>query len=261
MQIQIGAGQSVELYAATGIAPGRSIMITSVAGPRVEVSDGEAVAYVDPTETHITRDGSATLTVSCYLAAVVSVTESPVFQAAGFPSGAFDGRRALTTQTWYEAKIKDGRTHEISVDVTLAASGSLDTVMLTGANPVVLKSRTLCFDGVGINAFIYRDSAYTGGTPLESYNVNDINPYTPQSVFYSGATISLIGELTRAPRYVFGSTNVTSAGVAFQAIEAPQILKPNTAHVFRLTNRSTTGTQRVSSLVEWYEGPIDLPVI
>lgn len=261
MQIQIGAGQSVELYAATGIEPGRSVMITSIAGPRVEVSVGGAVSYVDPTETQVTRDGADTVIVSCYLAAVVSVTEYPVFLTPGFPAGVFDGRRALVTQSWYDSKIKEGHTHEISVDVTLAAGATLNHAFRTGPNPVVVKSRTLCFDGVGINAFIYRDSTLTVSGPIESYNVNDLNPFEPASVFYSSPTITNVGEMTRAPRYIFGPASNQSAGAVFQAIESPQLLKPNTDHVFRLVNRDTNNAQKVSSLIEWYEGPIDIPVM
>lgn len=149
---------------------------------------------------------------------------------------------------------RQGLAFESSVDVSIPSGGSLKTVFVTGSKPVVIHSRRVSYDSDGLNAFIYREPVYTGGSvTIEVNNPNDINPQPSQCSFISGATVTNDGIQSRAPVYVYGNTSKQGKGESLELIEDPQIVPPNSEVLFVLGSRDSTGAQQVASIVEWIE--------
>ncbi len=179
---------------------------------------------------------------------------------ATFPEGVFAGLRALTVQNYSEANAKNGTQHEGSTLLSdVAAGANNDTIFLTGALPVSLKARIINFDGTGVKGEIFSGPTYTGGTPAAYQNASDINPVAGLSQIIVGATVTNDGDLVFAPSYSFGNTSNQGEGGIGEVLGSEKLLKPNTAYLLRLTSLDAA-TQNISSLLSWYEGPLDLPL-
>lgn len=151
---------------------------------------------------------------------------------------------------------RQGYVFEASAQFTLASSASNKTIFVAGNRPVIIFDRQLSYDGVGVNAAIYRAPVYTGGTLFtEINNANDVNAQSNTVNLYTGATVTSDGIQTRSIRYVFGSTSVQNRGVALSAIQSPQLLLPGAVLNLVLTNRDTNATQTVASHLRWAEPP------
>ena len=180
--------------------------------------------------------------------------------ALGFPSGVFEGLRALTIQSYTEANSKSGVQHEGSTLLTAVAGlSSNDTIFLTGALPVALKGRIINFDGVGVKGEIYTGATYTGGTPVEYQNASDINRVAGLAQIIVGATVTNDGDLAFAPTYSFGNESNQGKGGIQSTLGGEKLLKPNTAYLLRLTSLDAQA-QNISSFLTWYEGELDLPL-
>jgi hypothetical protein len=178
-----------------------------------------------------------------------------------FPSGAFEGLRALTTQSFSEAHTKMGSQFEGSLLIeSLSGGASNDTFFITGAKPVIIKSRVVSYTGSGINATVYSNPTFTGGSTIGYFNATDINPVAGLSQIIGGATTDTDGALVFAPNYLIGNTSLTGKGDAVGTEGRQRILKPNTTYMLRLTSLDSTA-QDVASFLTWYEGDFDLPLV
>lgn len=153
---------------------------------------------------------------------------------------------------------RQGFAFEASADFSganaIPAGGSSKIIFTTGSRPVIFYGRRLSFSGVGVNASIYRDSAYSGGTvSIDVNNANDINPQAALSSFISGATVTDDGILTRAPVYIYGNESNQGKGESLEAIDDPQIMPPNSTYLFVLENRDLSSAQDIASIVQWAE--------
>jgi hypothetical protein len=175
------------------------------------------------------------------------------------PTGLSSGTRAITTQSFSEAHTKMGSQFEGSLLIdSLAGGASNDTFFITGAKPVIIKSRVVSYTGSGINATVYSNSTFTGGSTVGYFNATDINPVTGLSQIIGGATTDTDGALVFAPNYLIGNASLTGKGGAVGIKGRQRILKPNTTYMLRLTSLDSTA-QDVASFLTWYEGDLDLP--
>jgi hypothetical protein len=190
---------------------------------------------------------------------IIPLLEETLLRTA--PLGAYEGLRALTTQSYTEANAKNGAQHEGST-LLLGVVGlaSNDTIFLTGALPVSLKGRVIGFTGNGVVAEIFELPTYSGGASATYQNASAINPIAGLSQIIVGATVTADGTLVFAPDYLIGNTSNQGKGVTGAIIGREKIMKPNTAYLFRLTSLDTQA-QDITSLLTWYEGELDLPVI
>lgn len=181
--------------------------------------------------------------------------------SSGIPSGAFSGLRAMTFQNYIEANVKNGVQYEIASDnLALAIGGNIDTIFTTGANPVVIKSRIVKFNGTHLTTRVYRTPTYTGGTITPYFNLNDRNPVAGTVVIRAGATVSAVGTEFGAPTFDIGSTNIGNTSVStYTTLGIERILAPNTTYLQRITNDSPA-IQEVTSYLSWFEGNTDLPL-
>lgn len=155
---------------------------------------------------------------------------------------------------------RQGYGYEASVlDVSIPAGDTLKTIFITGSRPVIFYSRRISYDSEGINAYIYRDPVYTGGTEsIDVNNANDIVFHDEGSVFLSSANVTDDGVLTRSPVPVHGNTSNQGKGNVLQSIDTPQLMLPNRTFNFVIENRDSQSAQLIGSLVQWVE-PVNIP--
>lgn len=184
--------------------------------------------------------------------------------AEGFPPGAFLGLRALTTQNYIEANVKNGVQYEVSSYIAaLAAGANSDTVFITGALPVAIKTRIIGHDAQKVvEAHVFRAPTYTGGVTVPYYNLNLRNPVAGGVQILGGGTlnVSAPGTEVGAPNYSIGSSSLGQNTVgAYQTLGIERLLAPNTTYMLRIINGSAAACQ-LAAYISWYEGDTDLPV-
>lgn len=179
---------------------------------------------------------------------------------------ASDKFKYMTMDELVDIWERAGYVYEFSGEAQFTASQSIDTFFKAGARPVVIFSREVNYNGVGLNATVARPDVnsgnpgdYTGGTVVEIYNANDVNPQPNYAsptgeqeqgfVVIGGATTTGDWVQTRAPRPIFGSESNQSAGAPSQAISSPQFLKPFDLVRLRIENRDINNPQTISSYV------------
>ena len=181
------------------------------------------------------------------------------------PIGVFTGKRAITVQGYREANVKNGLEYEGSVLLTLAGNGVNDTIFLTGALPVSLKSRSVSYTGEGVKSEIFELPTYTGGVSVAYQNANAnavppigaVPPATGLSSIIVGATVTNEGVLKFAPIYGLGNVSNQGKGATNEALGDERIFKTNTAYLLRQTSLDSA-SQSVSSFLTWYEGELDI---
>lgn len=177
------------------------------------------------------------------------------------PADAFNGLAAITTQNYTETNAKNGVQYEISSNTAaLAIGGNIDTIFTTGANPVVIKSRSVRFNGTSLATRVYKAPTFTGGTVTPYFNLSDKNPVAGSVVIRNGATVTATGTEFGAPTFDIGSDGLGSSSLStFSTFGIERVLAPNTTYLQRITNDSAA-IQRVSSYLTWYEGQTDIPL-
>lgn len=150
---------------------------------------------------------------------------------------------------------RQGCVFEASREVEITADATITSVFMTGEKPVILFARDIGYDGVGVNAFAYRDPDLTSNGSLETTtrNPNDINPQDATAEIYINPTVVSIGTETRSPKYLFASTSNQAAGQASRTIESPQLILPNKLIVLTITNRDDNSAQTVFAELRWAE--------
>lgn len=178
------------------------------------------------------------------------------------PDGAFVGLRAMIIQNYIEANVKNGVQYEFSGDnLALANAASIDTIFTTGANPVVIKGRTVKFNGTHLTTRVYRAPTFTGGAIVPYFNLNNKNPVAGLATIRTGATVTVPGTEFGAPTFDVGTSGQGNTSVStFSTFGVERILAPNTVYLQRITNDSGA-TQEVSSYLTWYDGGVDFPVL
>lgn len=192
----------------------------------------------------------------CY----IRITDNFIWPSEVMPDGVFWGNRAMTTQGYIEGNIKRGVQYEVSSNTpSLAIGGNIDTIFITGNQPVVVKNRIVKFNGISLLTRVFSGATYTGGTPVTYYNLNDRNPVAGTVQIIGGSTVTGTGTEFGAPTYDIGSTDIGNTSVStFSAGGFERVLKPNTVYLQRITNDSGAA-QRVTGYLTWYEGQTDLP--
>lgn len=264
----------VDVFSITGIPQSSPLLLQNKSGrthidyvisdtePALDYGFGGVIAkYPDnPAGMLISTAGSKLWLKTHEINAIVSVEDGTTTLTirGGYPDGVFEGLRAMTVQFYPEANAKAGVQHEGSTLLTLAGEASNDTIFLTGALPVSLKGRVIGYSGEGLTAEIYETPTYSGGTTATYQNASAINPAAGLSTIIVGATVTNDGTLKFAPDHLIGNTSVQGKGNTGTVSERERLLKPNTAYLFKITSLDTQ-PQRVSSLLTWYEGELDLP--
>lgn len=213
---------------------------------------------------------------------VLTITPDSSLNPSGepFPQGVFTGTRAITSQSYTEANVKNGVQFSASSIFTgILAGENLDIIFITGDKPVAVKSQYIATKNASdVISDLYENPTYTGGENLDAgvFNQTRINP--------EPSTITLVGLApTDADNYDYTPNdatkpNVTNEGVKFQPslsilgtsgqgnsvtsragqVGLETILKPNTAYLYR--RHCVEAVDSFFGFTTWYEGDLDLPL-
>ncbi len=159
---------------------------------------------------------------------------------------------------WQENGLKGGTLYIAArYQASLAASGNLDTIVVTGAKPVLLYSRNISTTGSSVNSTIFASPTYAGGTAGTVYSTNRVTAVSPTLTFFTGATLTATGTQIVPTSYMLSGNggllggNTGGAG----AIGAPVYLPASSTFLFRVTN-SDTSASNIYAQILFYEGPI-----
>lgn len=119
----------------------------------------------------------------------------------------------------------------------LAAAASVDLGITTGSFGAIISDRSFSTDGSAAFFGLYRNTSYTGGTPLTLFNRSDR--------FWGDSSRSpgtILSGVTAAPNAadLMGSISLRSLGAPAVSIttEGQDIfLRPNSSYVIRITNQ------------------------
>lgn len=173
---------------------------------------------------------------------------------------AFKGLRALVTQTYTEANVKNGLQFEASMyNAAVAPAGNFDIEFATGSKPVIIKNRQVAFTGIGITANVFEAPTTSAGTASAVYNLNRVGPVATTVTCKTAPTVTDTGTQAGATTYGLGGSGVGPTIVsAFAVNGAERVLKPNTKYLLRITNNDAAA-QKITVYTSWFEGGTDLP--
>lgn len=178
------------------------------------------------------------------------------------PEGIFTGLRAITSQSYTEANVKNGLQFEFGTQVTtLAAGANLDIVFLVAAKPIIIKDRIISFSGAGVTAVLYETPTVSNyGDAGFIANLSRISPKTTTISIWQNPTILAAGTQISAPNATVGSTAQGQSVISTDLTKgAERVLKPSTYYLLRVTNNDSASC-KVSVYTTWYEGTPDLPL-
>ena len=185
---------------------------------------------------------------------------------SNFPQGLFSGLRAMTVQNYIESNSKLGTQFEAGLSFTSILNGVYPAnasrlIFVTGSKPVIVKDRTVYFNGVRLTSRVYKNTDYTGGSSIQVFNRNDAGYAVPTTVqIFAGATINDIGEEFGAPSFVLGSTGIGNVQIgSYAAPGLERILAPNRVYCLENINGDAVAFDLCGYLT-WYEGDPDLPL-
>lgn len=181
------------------------------------------------------------------------------------PDGAFTGLRAMTSQTYIEANVKNGGQFYIqhAVPSLAATTGVSKLLFTTGAKKVLIKGRELygIAERVQIQLFRQPTAPTPGGTAVAVQNFNDdILPVPVSTVsVLSRVTTTADGTAWGSPQRLFGQSGVGQRTGSGLAPSGDRILRPNSRYLVVFSNLGS-GTADLDYFLTWYEGGADLPI-
>lgn len=190
---------------------------------------------------------------------VRATINSFLFLDNGIDPRVYNGSYAVTVQSFIESNGKRGLSYEASFNVPSLAGGStVSFVFITGQFISLIKTRQILFTGSGVTARVYKNPAYTGGTPVPFFNLNDnASMVIPTDVqILSGISLSSPGTEIAAPSYSIGTD--TGGGNTIGTFALPgseRVLAPNTTYLLQITNDDDQ-TRRVAGYISWFSGRI-----
>lgn len=190
-------------------------------------------------------------------------------QPGGFPDGAFTGLRALTTQPYTEANVKNGLQYYLRAVWPTAdpiANGTPRKIWFrTTSKPVIVKLRDFQYVGEEIQIDLFRGpTGVAGGTPLTINNYNGVNPIA--STCQATKNVTTVSDGTPFgggdSEYFFGSASNPNRTQESIPQGRERVLPANTEFLVRVQNNISGGanTARAQYYLDWYEGATDLPL-
>jgi len=191
-----------------------------------------------------------------------NLTGAAIFQLVSAPDYAFAGFRAITTQGYTEANVKNGSQFETSfLSGSIAVGATIGTLFTTGAKTVIIKDRQVATTCTQAELHLYSGPTATTGAAIPIFNLTTLPgvPATTTVALNLAATITANGTEIAAPTYVIGSTgNGQTLFGTYATNGAQRVLTPNTTYLLTFKNTGS-GAGIAAVYTTWYEGPPDLP--
>lgn len=263
--ILVAAGSAyTNVYTASSIPVGTKILLQNISSSDLFVclySEAQDQGFLlQPYEEYIVPAGS----LGCFVrttslhGGLISV-EAGAWNTIGAPidERVYTGLKGLTVQPFIEANVKNGTQWEVSFENTSVAAGtSADTIMTTGNQYVLIKSRQVNFTGSEIEVSVYKNSTYSGGVIVPVYNLNTAISGSPLATLRAGVTVTSVGTEIAAKTHAYGTdTNVNQAAGSYNVSGLERVLQPNTTYLLRILNQSSI-TIKVAGYITFYEGEI-----
>lgn len=177
------------------------------------------------------------------------------YQDGSLDPRVYTGFQAVTVQPFTEANVKNGSQFEASSYVTdYPANGVSYTSFVTGDKPVLIKALDVQLTGEGAIVTLFSGGTFTGGTPIDIYNLSDDNPAEETIAARNGVTMVTEGTQISPELVVLGSRG---QGQSFSPTGKVQgldrRLKPNTTYLRKIESLDST-TQTLFAYTTWYEG-------
>lgn len=193
----------------------------------------------------------------------VHVNDLAVWPGPGLPPGLFEGLRAITTQPYTEANVKNGLQFYLRASWPLLdpiAPGTTRKLWFkTGSKPVIIKLRDFQYLAEEMSITLTANpTGVSGGTALTISNYNGINPVATTAQAKKGVTTISDGSPLGATEYFFGNNAAPQRTAAAIPQGRERILPPDTEFIVAITNGGT-GNARAEYFLDWYEGDPDLP--
>lgn len=178
----------------------------------------------------------------------------------------FQGLRAVVSQNYTEVNVKTGRQRVASTILKVNSTTTTHIGVITGNDPVVIKSRLLNQIGsTRIEYYARSDLSFTGAVPdniIQIRNPNNITKIPIGIQMWHSVTPGAPTEATEQyldPFPIFAAGNNAQGRIGADTLGLEYVLKPNTSHVFSVANTGT-GNATVHWWQTLYEGPLDLPL-
>lgn len=195
--------------------------------------------------------------------AVIVRTDDPMTL---IPDGAYVGLRALVTQPYTEANVKNGLQFYIRAVWNKAGpipAGETRKIWVsTGNSPLIVKLRIVEFDAEELRLDIFAGpTGVTGGTTITPRNYNRVNALP--SVLQAKKNVTTVSDGTAFdpddPEHFFGAANAPQRNPGALPQGRERILPANSEFIVAFTNTGT-GNARVQYFLDFYQGGTDLPI-
>lgn len=169
------------------------------------------------------------------------------------------GGRALNTQNYSESNVKLGTQFYFQKKApTFSAATTYNIAFVTGALPVLIKSRSLYTDAITMSVQLFKaPTGVTGGTAIPVQNYNDINPKVSTVTVTGDVTVTTTGTAWGDPERVINAGASGQRSGSGLAPGADRILATNSSYLIQLINVS--GSAEADYFLTWFEGQPDLP--
>jgi len=177
-----------------------------------------------------------------------------------------NGFKAICTQSYDEMNKKRGRqwgASRLILDAptstgAINSAGVYYSIIVTGDNPVDLKSREFAHTGTTVIADIFENPVYTGGTNDPLYSACGIVETTPNVELLTGFTLTDEGDKFAPTVYVLGPTSQQSRGAPNALYGSNYILAANTSYLLKFYSADPQ-IQDIAVRIEMYDGGLDVP--
>lgn len=250
---------------------GSAIWVPVLKATNLSITSGEAAVQID----------GILAAIRVTFSSLVGGASPVLWLSTGLsPQGLFEGLRAITTQSYTEANVKNGAQFSASTYLTgLTAGEFIDVIVVTGAKKVLIKGQLISLrDSGDLIIDWYKAPAYTGGQNLSAgvYNQSDVNrlpstvqlfgvaPTNPATGDYSpnDATkpnVSNIGTKIAPTLVTLGIAGQGSSQNSRAASEGLEmVLDANSTYLFRRT--AVGATAAMFGFSTWFEGEPDFPL-
>lgn len=182
------------------------------------------------------------------------------------PEGAYTGLRAVVTQPYTEANVKNGLQFYLRAvwprGGEIPAGATRKIWVSTGASPIIVKLRTVEFDAEEIRLDLFSGpTGVTGGTTITPRNYNRVSPKPGTVIARKNVTTTSDGVAFDPddPEYFFGASNSPQRNPGSIPQGRERILPANTEFIVALTNTGSS-IARIQYFLDYYQGTTDLPI-
>lgn len=267
--ITLAGGGFTNLYTAASLAVGTKLGLQNLSSDPIVVSIGASgnlsKGYViNSMEFFVVPAGVP----GCFVQTVTGESGVVMLDVGGYsiPNAPLDerlytGYKALVVQSFTESNSKNGTQHSLSTrNIAVAAGGTLDVTLTTGALPVIIKGLAIQYTGSQIETTLYKGTVATGGATLSQYNMNTQAGLSPLSIAKTSSgspfTITNQGVQASPTEFFYGIADQGNRSTpSFITAGIERILAPNIVYMRRIYNRGT-GPCIIDFTTTYYEGEI-----